>query len=140
MSYTLFMALPLPLKILLLVGGGFMWFGVRGVPVKEAQAEEPPMRAMPAAPAAVPPEPAKVAKAALVIAVNSDGSFTLNGEKLTDLQVQKKLKAIAAAQPDRSIVLKADALTPHQMVVSGLKLCKEAGVKNVSFATKPAAP
>ena len=52
----------------------------------------------------------------------------------------KELKAVAAVTPQRRIVIKADALTPYQMVVNAVKLSKSSGLTNVSFASKPAAP
>ncbi len=147
MSFSFFMFLPLPLKIIAFVMGGFFWLGfnqvkeveMEGAQVEKAQIEAHRVeRAMPA-PAQRPAAIVKQAQT-VVILVNADGSFVVGGKKLTAEQLQKRVKAIVAAQPNCKVTLKADALTPHQMIVSGVELCKKAGAKNVSFAAKQAAP
>jgi biopolymer transport protein ExbD len=142
----LFFALPAPLKMALIVMGGVIG-GVRmnQVHVHQAHAADAaPLEVVPARkPAkvvqAVPVKPAKDI-APLVITVNSDGSFGMAGAKLSEEQLVQKLKAMAGTHPERKIELKADALTPYQMVVNAVKISKGAGLTNVSFASKPEAP
>lgn len=136
MSFSFFFALPTPLKIVFFIVGGLFWVGARKE-ARPAQAQAVEEAVQP--PKKVPEAPAKPAKA-IVVQVNSDGSFILAGEKLTSEQLQKKLKALVTAKPNSRVVLKADALTPHQMVVNGLKLCQKAGIKRISFASKQATP
>lgn len=144
MSFSFFLALPTPLKIAVVILGGFFWLGARNLelapppaPPAKQKADARVLEAVPAEPAK--PVPARPAKA-LVVTVNSDGSFSLGGEKLTDAQLEARLRALVASHPGSSVSLKADALTPHQMVEGGMKLCKKAGIKHVTFASKAAKP
>ncbi len=142
----LFFALPAPLKIVLIMFGGLSLVKVRqeAAHMHQAQAARAehaehaarePVREL----RAVPVRPAENA-APLVITVNSDGSFAVAGAKLSEEQFVNRLKAMAAADPQRKIELKADALTPHQMVANAVKISKAAGLRHVSFAAKPEAP
>lgn len=142
----LFFALPAPLKIVLIMFGGLSLVKVRqeAAHMHHAQAARAehaehaarePVREL----RAVPVRPAENA-APLVITVNSDGSFAVAGAKLSEEQFVNRLKAMAAADPQRKIELKADALTPHQMVANAVKISKAAGLRHVSFAAKPEAP
>lgn len=146
----LFFALPAPLKIVLIMVGGLSLVKVRqeAAHMHHAQAARAehvehaapravrePVREL----RAVPVRPAENA-APLVITVNSDGSFAMVGAKLSEEQFVNRLKAMAAADPQRKIELKADALTPHQMVANAVKISKAAGLRHVSFAAKPEAP
>ena len=74
------------------------------------------------------------------IIVNSEGSYEVSGKKLTGPELAEMLKPMAAANPKTPIKIKADASTPHQMVRSAMKLCREAGITQLSFSSKPAAP
>lgn len=109
----------------------------RAVAAAEVQEAKPVDRAKvkPVQPAPVKPA-GEVAKA-LTIMVNADGSFEVAGKKLTEAQLIKNLKAEAQVNPKRRVLITADALTPHQVVVGAMKHCKAAGLTNISFATKP---
>ena len=104
-----------------------------------AQAEVVPARKPAKAIEAVPVNPGKEITP-LVIMVNSDGSFSIAGKKLTEAALLKQLQSVAATHPDRKILLKADALTPYQMVVNAVKISRNAGLTRVSFSSKPSAP
>ena len=139
---SLFIFLPAPLKIVVMIGGFFTFAGmnVREVAPQGNAQNRAEARALvaPIPPVAAP----KIVKAApvLLVTINSDGSFNVGDDKLTDVQLQKKIKALVTVQPALKVVIKSDALTPHQMVASGMKLCKKAGAKNVVFASKASKP
>ncbi|MFK7911281.1 MAG: ExbD/TolR family protein [Akkermansiaceae bacterium] len=139
-SLLFFMGLPLPLKIATLFLGGFFMAGqnvVDRVPIQQVQEDQAADKAeVRAVVRAHPVQPAKQ----ITIMVNSDGSYNIGDEKLTAEQLGKKLKALAMTRPGSSVSLKADALTPHQMVANGMKLCKQSGITNVTFASKAAKP
>ena len=89
--------------------------------------------------AGVPKNKALLAQPVEII-VNSEGSYEVSGKKLTGPELAEMLKPMAAANPKTPIKIKADASTPHQMVRSAMKLCREAGITQLSFSSKPAAP
>jgi biopolymer transport protein ExbD len=144
--FSFFWLLPIPLKILAVVMGGFAFLGFKNARVEAVQQMDAQIERKeavePVAPNLVVPVKPAVAQPAkkLVITVNSDGSFNLDGAKLTSAQLETKLKAISVANPGSSVSLRADALTPHQMVVSGVNICKKAGIINVTFASKVEKP
>lgn len=133
-TLSLFLLLPTPLKVLAIVGGGFFWLGAKPMAVDPPVIEE-------AVPERVEPKPAqkraevvKPKVVAATITVESDGSFIWDGSKLTADQCEAKLRNMIAAGQQPEITLKANALTPHQMVQGAMKLCKKAGVKKVQFS------
>lgn len=141
MSFSLFLALPAPLKVVAILVGGLFFTGFKRAQMPAQARQE--VQIVPAE------KPAKVIAAVLVkpakplgalgpvtITVNSEGSYNVGGGKLTENQLFKKLKAAAAVNPDVKILVKADALTPYQMVVSAVEISKKAGLKNVSFSAK----
>lgn len=134
-SFTfLFLLLPAPLKVALVILGGF-WFTAGNVrKVEQAQAADAVGRA-PAVKIAEPEvaERAVPAKKADVIILQADGTYMFGGEKLTQAQFVKKLKTMAKVDPKRRVVLQADATLPHQKVVGAMKLCQDAGLSNIAF-------
>jgi len=142
MSTSLFLALPAPLKVVVILVGGLFFTGVRRAQFPAQARQE--ARIVPADKpakviAAVPVKPAKALGSLdlMMITVDSDGSYNVGGGKLTEDQLFKKLKATAAVNPEAKIMFKADALTPYQMVVSAVEISKKAGLNNMSFSAKP---
>ena len=147
LSLFIFLALPAPLKIAAVMVGGLFFTGMKvrhqGVEVHRHQPMEAPAERNAEPKLVTPAVPAQKAVPALKpleVTVNSDGAYQLDGKKLTEAQLVKELKSTAKATPQRRLVIKADALTPYQMVVNAVKLSKGAGLTNVSFASKPASP
>ncbi len=137
-SYSLFMFLPLPFKIITIVIGGFTFIGAKNkVEVQNQKMQVEALEMVEAMPAQAKP---RVAPVGVVILVNVDGSFTVGGKKITEDQLHELLKAKVAMTPHQAVVIMAAKQTPHQKVISGLELCQKAGVKNVSLAAKPATP
>lgn len=138
MSYSLFMFLPLPFKIITIVIGGVFFVGVENrVDVQNQKMQVEALEMVGAMPAQAEP---RVAPVGVVIVVNVDGSFTVAGKKITEDQLHELLRAKVTMTPNQAVVIKAANQTPHQKVISGLELCQKAGVKNVSLAAKLAAP
>jgi biopolymer transport protein ExbD len=138
MSYSLFMFLPLPFKIITIVIGGVFFVGVENrVDVQNQKMQVEALEMVGAMPAQAEP---RVAPVGVVIVVNVDGSFTVAGKKITEDQLHELLRAKVTMTPNQAVVIKAAKQTPHQKVISELELCQKAGVKNVSLAAKLAAP
>lgn len=138
MSYSLFMFLPLPFKIITIVIGGVFFVGVENrVDVQNQKMQVEALEMVGAMPAQAEP---RVAPVGVVIVVNVDGSFTVGGKKITEDQLHELLRAKVTMTPNQAVVIKAAKQTPHQKVISELELCQKAGVKNVSLAAKLAAP
>lgn len=147
-----FLFMPLPVKFFTVLTGGIFLMGLKPHQVEvllpapddalEVLQANPDGEANPDAEAnsaGVPKNKALLAQPVEII-VNSEGSYEVSGKKLTGPELAEMLKPMAAANPKTPIKIKADASTPHQMVRSAMKLCREAGITQLSFSSKPAAP
>lgn len=137
----LFLLIPAPLKMLAILAGGVLFLGVghHGVVPPDAPGAAHVHEPNPAPAAPLPGNQAAEAKS-LEIIVNSDGSYELNGKKLGGPELVEMLKPMATANPELSLEIKADARTPHQMIADAMTLCREAGVEQLSFSSKPSTP
>ena len=139
---------PFPLKVFtLLIGLPIMFLGAPVQKQHMADARQAPHihRAEQAKPNAKPVQPAQPDKKKAVVKpiklmVNLDGSYQLMGEKVTKAELSKKLKVMATATPKMPVEIVAEANTPHQMVANAMELCREAGVINLIFSSRPASP
>lgn len=100
----------------------------RGQVVAEPRAIELP-RAATAAPAASQ-------ATALAIALLKDGNILLNGQAVAREELQGKLAALAAEDPQASVVLSADQDVSHQRVVEVMDLVRAAGITRIGIATQ----
>lgn len=68
------------------------------------------------------------------VAIDAGGHYFINGRALTDVEPQTLKKALTAiAGDDRSLpfVLRADARTPYQAVVTAMDVAGQLGFKNL---------
>ena len=147
MSYSLFIALPLPLKILAILVGGFFFVGVRNAQVMEEEikvqavnqagaakndaAVDPPVAVRPKAAIGADIPAAANAPKVITVVMHADGSYKTGKDKINAAQLETKLKVLAAAQPGISVLLKADKEIPMEKVQAAVKLCQKVGVKKV---------
>ncbi|MFN7974861.1 MAG: biopolymer transporter ExbD [Acidobacteriota bacterium] len=96
-----------------------------GVDVPEAAA-----KARQAAPAVLP----------LVLAVERDGSMSLNTQPLAREEVAEKLAAAFATRSEKDVFVKADASLRYQDVVGVLDLVKHGGADRIAVVTPASDP
>ena len=85
-------------------------------------------------------EPATSENDALVVLVNADGRYFVHDREVlrTDADALRQVLAeVAGGDRDRPVVLRADARTPHQAVVTALDAVGQLGFTRVSIATAP---
>jgi biopolymer transport protein ExbD len=87
------------------------------------------------------PTPAEARAEALELVIDADGNYALDGRALANRQPQTVRRALErargeAAQP-RPLVVRADARTPHQAVVTALDAAGQAGIKQLGITTVP---
>ena len=70
------------------------------------------------------------------LSITKDGRFALAGLMISSSDLLKTLKTHLAGQTDTVVLIRADALTPHQAVVQAMQAAREAGVSKVHFATQ----
>ncbi len=75
----------------------------------------------------------------VVIAIDADGNYFINDRQLvnTTLETLKIAlrKTVAEKEQDVSLVLRADAKTPHQSVVRAMDAAAQLGLTRLSIAT-----
>ena len=78
----------------------------------------------------------------IIVAVASDGRYAVNKTALegkTVPDIATALQGAAKAGKDTVIIISADAMAPHQSVVSVMEAARRVGLNQVTFATQSAA-
>lgn len=86
-------------------------------------------------------EPATDSAAALSVLVNADGRYFIDDREVLrdDIESLKAtLAEVAGDDRDRPVLLRADARTPHQAVVTAYDALGQLGFRRVMVATAPA--
>ena len=73
----------------------------------------------------------------LVVNVAKGGQFYLNDTPMTADQLTTKLRAIAAARPDRQLYVRADQSVPYGQVMQVMGAVRDAGLVKVGLVTEP---
>ncbi|MEO5565750.1 MAG: biopolymer transporter ExbD [Luteimonas sp.] len=79
-------------------------------------------------------------KNALDLLVNAEGRYFVGDREAlrTDVESLKRtIGEVAGANRDRTVMLRADARTPHQAVVTALDALGQLGFRNISIGTAP---
>ncbi len=72
------------------------------------------------------------------ITIDPAGAYYVNGQSLANnsaVTLLQSLKKIIADDKDKSVIIRADATTPHQAVVTAMDTVAKAGVSKLSIAT-----
>lgn len=80
---------------------------------------------------------------ALTIMVDRNGHFSVGSDEVAGEGVEPLKQAIArvaGADHDRPVTLRADAMTPHQYVVTAMDALGQLGFSRLSIATTPSTP
>jgi biopolymer transport protein ExbD len=72
----------------------------------------------------------------LTIEMAADGAMSLNGELVTQEQLDQQLQPTAAAEEQRSVVIKADKRLAYGKVIEVMGLCQGAGITDIAVAVK----
>ena len=72
----------------------------------------------------------------IILNMATDGSVSVNGQKLTLAEVTERLARIAKLYPGQPVVIRADKATPYESLVGLIDACRTADVWNFSLATK----
>lgn len=81
----------------------------------------------------------KAAPFEVVVAVSADGRYAINGMTLGAVGVEPLVERIrneAVGHKEVQVVVAADALAPHQLVMNVLDAAKRAGVPKLAFAAQ----
>jgi biopolymer transport protein ExbD len=85
-------------------------------------------------------EPAAEQTKALSVLINAEGRYFVGEQEVlrTDIDALKQaLTEVAGGDRGRAVLLRADARTPHQAVVTALDALGQLGFRRISIATAP---
>ncbi|MDN4016949.1 ExbD/TolR family protein [Zwartia panacis] len=72
----------------------------------------------------------------LEVSISQDGRYAISGQLVSTADLVTRLKAQLAGQTDSVLLIRADAMSPHQAVVHAMQAAREAGISKVHFATQ----
>jgi biopolymer transport protein ExbD len=78
----------------------------------------------------------------VIVAVGSDGRYSIRGTPLAGRSVEAIAQALAVAATagkDSVVIISADATAPHQSVISVMEAARRAGLVHITFATQSSA-
>ena len=85
-------------------------------------------------------QPAAATEAPLSVLINAQGRYFVGDREVlrTDVEsLKQSLRDVAGEDRQRPILLRADARTPHQSVVTALDALGQLGFRRVAIATAP---
>ncbi|HEX7325109.1 MAG TPA: biopolymer transporter ExbD [Rhodanobacteraceae bacterium] len=78
----------------------------------------------------------------LVVVIDRNGHFFIGNHRVLgdgEATLQRALEAVAGGNRDRPVLLRADAMTPHQAVVTAMDALGRLGFSHLAIATAPPA-
>ena len=75
----------------------------------------------------------------MILAIDKDLAYYINESKFTAEELPAKLHAIAEANPDQAVFLRADEAVPYREVAYLLAAAKNAGIPRVGLVFEPGA-
>jgi biopolymer transport protein ExbD len=72
------------------------------------------------------------------ITIDTTGTYFINGQSLAKNDAKtlyQSLQKIVAGDKEKSVIIRADATTPHQAVVTAMDAVAKSGVSKLSIAT-----
>ena len=74
----------------------------------------------------------------LVLTIDAEGKYFINEHEFAWEDLEKKIPAIADANPDQDLFLRADGTIPYAKVAQLMALCTQAGIARMGMITQPA--
>ena len=74
---------------------------------------------------------------ALILSISQEGEYFMAEEDYELTELKMKLQAIAAANPDKEVFIRADALVPYEKVAQLMAACTQAGITKLGMVTEP---
>ena len=81
--------------------------------------------------------PAAAASAPLTLALDAKGELFLNDRPVTAEQLRQRLQAVARANPETELQLRADQALAYGKVVEVMALAQKAGLSRIGFVAQP---
>jgi biopolymer transport protein ExbD len=78
----------------------------------------------------------------VIVAVTSDGRYSIKGVPVVGRSVEAVAQALgdaAQAGKDSVVIITADAMAPHQSVITVMEAARRSGLNQITFATQSSA-
>ncbi|RYF54733.1 MAG: biopolymer transporter ExbD [Comamonadaceae bacterium] len=75
----------------------------------------------------------------ILFSVAADGSYYWNDKKLDDSEVQPRLAAESAKEPQPELHIRGDKAVRYERVAKAMSAAREAGIRKIGFITEPEA-
>lgn len=75
----------------------------------------------------------------LTLSITESGQYFINKREILAEELTAKLSAIAEANPDQAVYLRADANVPYEKVAQLMAACTQAGITKIGMVTEPGA-
>lgn len=78
----------------------------------------------------------------VIVAVAADGRYAVNKASVEGRDVERMAAALRAAAPagaESIVIISADAMAPHQSVITVMEAARRVGLTQITFATQSAA-
>ena len=72
----------------------------------------------------------------LEVSIAQDGRYAIAGVLIASSNLVARLKAQHSDQKESALIIRADAMAPHQAVIYAMQAAREAGISKVHFATQ----
>ena len=72
----------------------------------------------------------------LTIEMAADGGISLNGDLITQEQLEQQLQPTGGTEGQRSVMIKADKRLTYGRVIEVMGLCQAAGIADIAVAVK----
>lgn len=83
-------------------------------------------------------QPEDTKPATVQLSITADGKYSWNGEEVSDEQLETRLQAEAAKDPQPDLHIRGDKEVRYERVAQAMAAAQRAGVKKIGFVTDPA--
>ena len=82
-------------------------------------------------------EPELIKPANVVLSVNAEGAYFLDGAQVKDEELAPRLKSAAAQNPQPDLHIRGDKAVRYERVAQAMAAAQQAGLRKIGFITEP---
>ena len=84
-------------------------------------------------------QPELIKPETLRLSVAADGSYFLNGDPVSDTELEQRLQSEGAKDPQPDLHINGDKAVRYERVAQAMSAAQRAGVRKIGFVTEPQA-
>ena len=85
-------------------------------------------------------QPELIKPANVVLSVNAEGAYFLDGAQIKDEELTPRLKSAAAQNPQPDLHIRGDKAVRYERVAQAMAAAQQAGLRKIGFITEPKHP